>query len=140
MRLLRKEGAHVEGLPRALVNSRRFFSTWIHVECTFRRRHSIRNVEEWVKQQAEDFLKDAESEGLEIKTLMHDRDTKFTKSIDAVLESASVEIKQSAFRSPNTNAFVERFIQTLQAVTWRIRVFERGSIETTRGVLSPVNS
>ena len=70
--------------------------------------------EEWVKQQAEDFLKDAESEGLEIKTLMHDRDTKFTKSFDAVLESASVEIERSAFRSPNTNAFVERFIQTLQ--------------------------
>jgi len=31
-----------------------------------------------------------------------------------VFETASVDIKQAAFRSPNTNAFVERFIQTLQ--------------------------
>ncbi len=45
---------------------------------------------------------------------MHDRDTKFTESFDAVFESANVDIKQAAFRSPNTNAFVERFIQTLQ--------------------------
>lgn len=70
--------------------------------------------EEWVTQQAEAFRKHAEREGLEVKTLMHDRDTKFTESFDAVFESASVDIKQAAFRSPNTNAFVERFIQTLQ--------------------------
>lgn len=70
--------------------------------------------EEWVTQQAQAFRKHAECEGLEVKTLMHDRDTKFTESFDAVFESASAEIKQAAFRSPNTNAFVERFIQTLQ--------------------------
>ena len=75
---------------------------------------TFRPNEEWVSQQAEHFLKHAESEGLEIKTLMHDRDTKFTESFDAVFESASVDIRQAAFRSPNTNAFVERFIQTLQ--------------------------
>ena len=45
---------------------------------------------------------------------MHDRDTKFTESFDAVFESASVDVKHAAFRAPNTNAFVERFIQTLQ--------------------------
>ncbi|WDI40530.1 integrase core domain-containing protein [Bremerella sp. P1] len=70
--------------------------------------------EEWVSQQAEHFLKHAESEGLEVKILMHDRDTKFTESFDAVFESTSVDVKHAAFRSPNTNAFVERFIQTLQ--------------------------
>lgn len=45
---------------------------------------------------------------------MHDRDTKFTESSDAVSESASVDIEQAAFRSPYTIAFVERFMQTLQ--------------------------
>jgi putative transposase len=70
--------------------------------------------EEWGTQQAAEFLKHAESEDLEVKTLMHDRDTKFTETFDAVFESARVDIKQAAFRSPNTNAFVERFIQTLQ--------------------------
>ncbi len=46
---------------------------------------------------------------------MHDRDTKFT---DVVRRSASSPptwtVKKAAYRSPNTNAFVERFIQTLQ--------------------------
>lgn len=48
------------------------------------------------------------------KLVMHDRDTKFTKAFDANFDAAGAEGKQTAFRSPNTNAFVERFIQTLQ--------------------------
>ena len=46
--------------------------------------------------------------------VMHDRDTKFTASFDEILTSNRKEVKEAAFRSPNTNAFVERFIQTLQ--------------------------
>ena len=46
--------------------------------------------------------------------VMHDRDTKFTASFDEILESADLEVKKTAHRSPNTVAFVERFIQTLQ--------------------------
>ena len=46
--------------------------------------------------------------------LMHDRDTKFTASFDDVLKAGNVKVQKSAFRSPNTVAFVERFIQTLQ--------------------------
>ena len=45
---------------------------------------------------------------------MHDRDTKFRGSFDETLESAGIEAKKAAHRSPNTNAFVERFVQTLQ--------------------------
>jgi putative transposase len=45
--------------------------------------------------------------------VMHDRDTKFTKSFDEVFESADVEVTKTAHCSPNTCAFVERFIQTL---------------------------
>lgn len=93
-----------------------YLLVFLHVDSrrVYISRSTFHPNEEWVKQQAEDFLEDTGSEGLEIKTLMPDRDTKFTRSFDAVFESASVEIKQSAFRSPNTNAFVERFIQTLQ--------------------------
>ncbi len=45
---------------------------------------------------------------------MHDRDTKFTASFDDVLESAKPKVMKTAYRSPNTVAFVEQFIQTLQ--------------------------
>ena len=45
---------------------------------------------------------------------MRDRDTKFTNAFDAIFDAAGAEGKQTAFRAPNTNAYVERFIQTLQ--------------------------
>ena len=70
--------------------------------------------EEWVISQAEEFLAHTDEQGLEVKIMMHDRDTKFTKSFDAVFNRSGGETKETAFRSPNTNAYVERFIQTLQ--------------------------
>ncbi|QDU76833.1 Integrase core domain protein [Bremerella volcania] len=70
--------------------------------------------EEWVKQQAVAFLDFVKESDLDIKLLMHDRDTKFTASFDALFDQAGAKMKQTAFRSPNTNAFVERYIQTLQ--------------------------
>jgi putative transposase len=70
--------------------------------------------EAWIKEQAKTFLEHTNEAGLDAKMLMHDRDTKFTKSFDVVLNSSGVETRKSAFRSPNTVAFVERFIQTIQ--------------------------
>jgi hypothetical protein len=45
--------------------------------------------------------------------VMHDRDTKFTAGFDSELQAAGMRNQKSPFRSPNTVAFVERFIQTL---------------------------
>lgn len=70
--------------------------------------------ETWMKQQAEMFLRHVDESELGATIVMHDRDTKFTASFDQILEDAKLEVKPSAYRSPNTNAFVERFIQTLQ--------------------------
>ena len=70
--------------------------------------------EEWVVAKAKQFQAHVKAEGLEVKILMHDRDTKFTPSFDEVFKKAEGEAKETAFRSPNTNAYVERFIQTLQ--------------------------
>lgn len=60
------------------------------------------------------FVKQARGNGLPITYVQRDRDTKFTKSFDAKLKSLRVKIKPGAFRSPNTNAFVERFIQSIE--------------------------
>ena len=52
--------------------------------------------------------------GLKADIVMHDRDSKFTEDFDQTLKDADLEVKKAAYRSPNTVAFVERFIQTMQ--------------------------
>jgi putative transposase len=69
--------------------------------------------EAWVKEQADDFLKHLKKSKLPAEYLMHDRDTMFTASFDTALRKGGLKIKKAAYRSPNTCAFVERFIQTL---------------------------
>ena len=68
----------------------------------------------WMEQQAKAFLQHVQQTGLGTDIVMHDRDTKFTASFDAALKKAKLRIVKTAFRSPNTLAFAERFIQTLQ--------------------------
>lgn len=70
--------------------------------------------EAWAKEQAEAFLEHTKEAGLGPELVMHDRDTKFTASFDEVLKAEGVTVQKGAYRSPNTNAVVERFIQTLQ--------------------------
>ncbi len=70
--------------------------------------------EAWVKEQSEAFLEHAKATGLGTAMVMHDRDTKFTASFDDALKAGNVTVQKAAYRSPNTVAFVERFIQTLQ--------------------------
>jgi putative transposase len=69
--------------------------------------------EAWVNEQAKDFLKHTKKSKLGADILMHDRDSKFTASFDKTLRGGGVQVKRSPYRSPNTCAFVERFIQTL---------------------------
>lgn len=70
--------------------------------------------EAWVKEQAEAFLERSRQSGLGTALVMHDRNTKFTQSFDDVLKAGGVKAHKAALCSPNTCAFVERFIQTLQ--------------------------
>ncbi len=70
--------------------------------------------EPWVVEQAESFVKKAREQGLPVANVQHDCDTKFPKSFDAAIKRAHAKTIRTAFRSPNTNAFVERFIQTIQ--------------------------
>lgn len=70
--------------------------------------------ETWVVTQAEAFVQQARSQGLPVSYVQRDRDSKFTKSFDAKLKSHSVKTIKNAYRSPNTNAYVERFIQSIE--------------------------
>lgn len=70
--------------------------------------------EGWVVSQAGVFVEEARRRGLPVALVQRDRDTKFTKSFVQTLKSYRVQAKQGAYRAPNTNAFVERFIQSIQ--------------------------
>ena len=71
-------------------------------------------TEAWVRDQTREYLQHAKAERLPIKLLFHDNDSKFTRAFDQNLENEKVEVRKTAFRAPNTNAYVERFIQTIQ--------------------------
>ena len=69
--------------------------------------------EEWVVAQAESFVRQAREHGLPVARVQRDRDTKFTRSFDAAMKRSHVRVVPNAYRSPNTNAYVERFIQSI---------------------------
>ncbi|MEX2170033.1 MAG: integrase core domain-containing protein [Pirellulales bacterium] len=45
---------------------------------------------------------------------MRDRDGKFANGFDDIVKSKNAEVRLTAFRSPNENAFVERFVQSIK--------------------------
>jgi transposase InsO family protein len=69
--------------------------------------------EDWVVGQAESLVRVARARGIPVWFVQHDRDTKFTRSFDAALKRYRLKVIRGAYRSPNTNAFVERFIQSI---------------------------
>ena len=46
--------------------------------------------------------------------LITDRDPRFTKGFRAILEAAGVEVLRTPPRSPNLNAFAERFVRSIK--------------------------
>jgi putative transposase len=57
---------------------------------------------------------DAEDLELAPKSVMRDNDTKFTAQFGEVFQTSGVEIKRNTPLSPNLQAHVERFIQSLK--------------------------
>ncbi|QDU30261.1 Integrase core domain protein [Anatilimnocola aggregata] len=93
-----------------------FVLAFIHVETrrVILSQSTFQPNEAWVVAQAAAFVEQARTQKLRVATVQRDRDTKFTKAVDQVLRSKRVKPKVNEFRSPNTNAFVERFVQSIQ--------------------------
>lgn len=67
----------------------------------------------WVCEQAQAFRAFAEKNELGTKIVMRDNDKKYSARFDQEIERRGVKLMKTAICAPNTNAFVERFIQTL---------------------------
>jgi putative transposase len=71
-------------------------------------------TEAWVREQTREYLQHPKAEKLPFTMLFHDNDSKFSKAVDQDLKDSEITVCKTAFRAPNTNAYVERFIQSIQ--------------------------
>jgi len=72
-------------------------------------------VEAWVTQVARNFTADLEEAGRQMRFLVRDRDTKFTRRFDAVFSAIGIETLKTPVRSPRANAYAERFVRTARS-------------------------
>lgn len=69
----------------------------------------------WVTEQTEAFVQQARTSGLRIRYVQHDRDGKYGDVFDATLKKAPAEGVKGPAKSPNTQAYVERFIGSIRS-------------------------
>ncbi|MEM7519376.1 MAG: transposase, partial [Planctomycetota bacterium] len=69
---------------------------------------------EWAVGQAERFLQQADKDSLPVRFLVRDKDFKYSRGFDKVFEEADVAVEPTSPRSPNQNAFVERWIGSIK--------------------------
>ncbi|MGO8871716.1 MAG: integrase core domain-containing protein, partial [Acidimicrobiales bacterium] len=69
----------------------------------------------WVTQQARNVTGDLADAGITARFLVHDRDTKYVENFDNVFKAEGAEILQTPYRTPNANAFAERFVRTVRS-------------------------
>ena len=69
----------------------------------------------WVTQQARNVSGELREIGFAPRFLIRDRDTKFTRSFDAVFEADGADIITTPIRAPNANAYAERWVGTARA-------------------------
>ena len=93
-----------------------FVLVFLHVETrrVFITPSTFKPDEVWTLEHAEAFRRHVKTSRLKCEIVMHDRDSKFSRPFDDALRDAKIKTQKTAFRSPNTVAFVERFIQSLQ--------------------------
>jgi len=67
---------------------------------------------DWVTQQARNLATALDEAGQPMKLLVRDRDTKFTRTFDAVFAAAGTRVLKTPPQAPPANAFAERWIGT----------------------------
>ena len=94
-------------------------------------RVTAKPVAERVTQQARNLSMELTDQAMALKFLIHDRDTKFTASFDAVFAAEGIETIKSPVRAPRANAICERVIGTLRRECLdRMLILGRRHLET----------
>jgi putative transposase len=68
----------------------------------------------WVEEQARAFTKHAEGNALKVGLVTRDRDRNYRQAFDNALRAKGADVMTLSYRSPNLNAYVERFVQSIQ--------------------------
>lgn len=81
----------------------------------------------WVTQQARQLVWSLEERQRPVRFLVHDRDSKFTRSFDEVFRSEGVEVIRTPFKAPKANAFAERWVGSVRrdCLDWILIVSRR---------------
>lgn len=69
----------------------------------------------WVEQQARNLVMELSERGEKASYLLRDGDVKFTGGFDEIFKSEGIKVKKLPFRSPNLNAYAERFVQSVKS-------------------------
>jgi transposase InsO family protein len=76
---------------------------------------STRNPDgRWAPQQARNLLMHLADRRQSVRSLLHDRDTKFSGGFDEIFRSEGVTTVRTPIRAPNENAYAERWVGTLR--------------------------
>src|SRR5215216_4556431 len=81
----------------------------------------------WVTQQARRFTWTLQEEASRFRFLIRDRDSKFTRSFDALFASEGIKVVKTPVRAPKANATAERFVRTArgECLDWLLIVNRR---------------
>ena len=65
-------------------------------------------------QQARNLLIDLDDRDRQVRFLIHDRDAKFPRAFDALLESEKVKVIRTPVQAPNANTHMERWVGSVR--------------------------
>jgi putative transposase len=68
----------------------------------------------WMTQQARNLLMDLDERSQRPRFVIHDRDTKFSRAFDGILQSEGISIIRTPVRAPNANAHAERWVGSVR--------------------------
>ena len=68
----------------------------------------------WMLQQAHNLLMELDDHDRQVRFLIHDRDAKFPRAFDDLLESDGIKVTRTPVRAPNANAHMERWVGTVR--------------------------
>jgi putative transposase len=84
----------------------------------------------WMTQQARNLLMDLDDRGQRPRSLIHDRDRKFSRAFDAIFLGEGITTIRTPIQAPNANAHAERWVGSVRRECLdRLLIFGRRQLE-----------